>query len=328
MSQTYPEIRTLGPDQLITEPGFYDIPIERHHNQPCDGFSVTSSSLRKALLFSPAEFWAHHPLNPHAELRPDTPALRMGRAMAALVEGGVSNMEAMFNVLPDDAPSRPTKTQVAAFERNGFWSEAAEPKASFWEAIDSDPRTPLKNDEFQLIVKMAQALANNPVAQAALSGNPEVTMAWRDPVTGIWLLSRPDQFSFSGQISDYKKVSLQGRPMTPSALNHKIDANGYDQQMALAAEGFHFLTGEWPTSVGLVFQSDQPPYSVYPIGIHDQYLKAAQLLNRKAIDLISSGWTTGRWMEPAELQEQVYGEQPEYHPSYSKNALIERLNGA
>ena len=41
------EIRTLADGELIAEPGFYNISLDRHHAQPCNGPSVTSGILRK-----------------------------------------------------------------------------------------------------------------------------------------------------------------------------------------------------------------------------------------------------------------------------------------
>ncbi len=102
------EIRTISDDELITENGFYQISMDRHHSQPCDGPSVTSGVLRKMILSTPADVWAFHQLNPDRWPDDDRPALWLGRAMAAYIEGGMDEVSKHFLILPEDKPNKLT----------------------------------------------------------------------------------------------------------------------------------------------------------------------------------------------------------------------------
>lgn len=293
------EIRTLATGDKITEPGFYAIRLDRHHNQPCDGYSVTSSTLRTVELRTPADVWAFHPLNPDRYEPPDSTAMRLGRAMAALVEGGLEELEKVVLVLPKNKPNRPMQSQIDAYRR-GKGTEAGTRSIEFWAKMDADPRDKITEEQWELLVTMGKELANDPAACAALGGIPEVTMAWQDDRTGIWCLARPDQISFSGMLSDYKKVNTQGRPFNSYVCDGRIMQHGYDMQMAFAAQGFEQLTHNWPDQVGLVFQWDQAPHHVILREIDDEDLRIGEFRNNRALRTIQECMELGRWPGPGE----------------------------
>lgn len=295
----HPNIRTLGPDEKISEPGFYQMPLDRHHSQPCVGPSVTSGVLRKMELQTPADVWAFHLLNPDRWPSEDTTALRLGRAMAAYVEGGMEEVAKHFLVLPDDKPRKPTAAQIAAYEQ-GRATDAAIASVEFWNAVAADPRDQVSDSEIQTIKNMGVALSLDPAAREALSGIPEVTMAWQDERTGLWCLSRPDQVRFDGMLSDYKKVNTQGRPFDYRVCDRRITEHGYDMQMAFAAEGFERLTGNWPSMVGLVFQWDKPPHHTIMREISDEDLRMGQFRNQRALLRFRECLDSGVWPGPGD----------------------------
>ena len=292
-----PFIRTLAADEKISEPGFYNISLDVHHSQPCVGPSVTSGVLRKMELYSPADVWAFSLLNPDRWPSTDKPALRLGRAMAAYVEGGMKEVERHFMVLPDDKPNRPTAAQKLAY-KEGRGTEAGINSIRFWQAVERDKRDVLSGADLKMIADMGRVLAADPVASAVMGGMPEITMAWQDELTGLWVLSRPDTVSFDGSVSDFKKISTQGAPLTHRLVDRKIEQYGYHQQMALACEGFEKLTFEWPTSVGLVFQTDVPPHHVMLRGIGEEELRIGQWQNRRSLDRFAECLSSGVWPGP------------------------------
>lgn len=292
-------IRDLAPDQKITEPGFYRMSLDRHHGQPCDGPSVTSGVLRKMELETPADVWAFHQLNPDRWPSEDKPALRMGRAMAAFIEGGEEAVLKEFLLLPADKPRRPTPQQIQAYVRNES-TETGKASVEFWNAVDADPRDEITQADFDLIVTMGRVLAADPAASAVMGGEPEITMAVQDDETGLWLLSRPDNVAFDGTLADYKKVNTQGRPFNYRVVDNRITQHAYSMQMAFAAHVYERLTGEWPTSVGLVFQWDQPPHHVILREIAEEDLKMDQFRNRRAIRNFAHCLKTGHWWGPGE----------------------------
>lgn len=122
----------LGPDDVISANGFYRMPIEQHHSQPCltrerlaeiqngdpitpdDQISVTSGVLRTMELATPADVWASSALNPERKEREDTTALRLGRAMASFVEGGADEVLEHFQILGDTI-EKPTALEAKAY---------------------------------------------------------------------------------------------------------------------------------------------------------------------------------------------------------------------
>jgi len=293
------EIRTLTDGDKITEPGFYNISMERHHGQPCDGPSVTSGVLRRMHFHGPSKVWAHHQLNPNAYPDEDSLALRLGRAMAALVEGGTDELDKHFKILPENRPNRPTKAQLRAL-KEGRETSTARRSIAFWGDMDRDPRDELTESQYDLICRMGLALANDPAASAALSGLPEITMAHYDESTRLWCLSRPDNVSFDSTMSDYKKVNTQGRPFSSWLVDQRIEDHGYDMQMAFAAEAFEALTGQTPSSVGLVFQEDAPPFDVIPRGLEEEDLSIGRFHNRMALTRFRECLDADHWPGPGE----------------------------
>ncbi|GIT90121.1 hypothetical protein JANAI62_03960 [Jannaschia pagri] len=293
------DIRHLADDEVIREPGLYAMPLERHHGQPCDGVSVTSGILRGMELKSPADVWAFHQLNPGRFERPVTAALRMGQAMAALIEGGIDTLNANFVVSGGSAPRRPTIKQMIAYDE-GRATDAGRESVEYWRAMEADTRTVVSQAEFDLIVAMGGVLAQSPEAAAVMSGLPEVTMAWQCPETGLWVLSRPDTVSLDGMTSDYKKMSTKGGAFDYRLVDRRITDHAYDMQMALAAESLEVLGYGWPASVGIVAQCDAPPYHVILREIPEHVLRVAQFRNRRARLRFAECLDSRRWPGPGE----------------------------
>lgn len=293
------EIKTLGQDERISEPGFWRLPIERHHDQPCDGVSVTSGILRTMELATPADVWAFHKLNPDRYERPETDALRLGRIMAAMIEGGVAEVKKHFLLLSGETPKRPSAAQINAYIK-GSASESSRYAVEFWAGVEESGKQIIKPAEWQTILQMAKVLADDPAAAAALGGEPEITMAVFDEETRLWVLSRPDQVQFSGMVSDYKKMSASGHAFGARLVDQRITAHGYDMQMALAADAFEELTQERPDTVGLVCQSDTPPYHVILRDITEEDLRIAGLRNRRALRRFRECLDMGRWPGPGD----------------------------
>lgn len=312
-------IRVLGPDEIISEPGFYSMPLDRHHAQPCNGPSVTSGVLRKMELATPADVWAFSLLNPDRWEQPQTDALRLGRAMAAYVEGGMDAVAQHFLVLPDDKPRKPTAAQIAA-HNEGRGTEAGRVSVEFWAAIEKDPRDPITAAEQKMIGDMGKVLAQDPAACAVMGGIPEVTMAWQDEITGLWLLARPDTVSFDGMMSDYKKMNTQGRPFNHRVVDARITEHGYDMQMAFGAEVFERLTREWPGVVGIVAQWDAPPHHVILREISREDLVMAQFRNRRAINRFAECLKSNHWPGPGD-DIAVY-----QRPDWQHKMLLEQMN--
>ena len=313
------DIRTLGPDETITEPGFYQMPLSRHHNQPCDGVSVTSGILRTMELSTPADVWAFHALNPRRFEKKETEALRLGVAMALFVEGGAKRLLEGFKVHPEDKPRRPTAGQIEAYDA-GNPSEAGAKSVEYWRAVDAEPFDFLTVDELASIIEAGTVLAADPGAQAALGGIPEVTMAWQDELTGLWVLSRPDTVNFDGTVMDYKRISPGGKVFSHRLVDQRIVEHGYDMQLALAVESFERLTGERPGIAGIVAQMASAPYHVILRDILPEDIEIAAFRNRRALSRFAECLASGRWPGPGD---DVAAFQ---RPDWQRDMLLQQIN--
>lgn len=243
--------------------------------------------------------WAFHKLNPERWESKDKPALRLGRAMAAYIEGGMDEVEKHFLLLPEDKPRRPTPAQIEAFDA-GRYTDANKTSVPFWRWVDADPRDQITAADMQMIADMGRVLSGDPAATAVMGGVPEITMAWKDDETGLWLLARPDTVNFDGTVTDYKKINTQGRAFTHRVVDSRITEHGYDMQLAFAAEVFERLTGQWPSSAGIIAQWDAPPHHVILREIIEEDLRIGQWRNRRAIRCFADCLASGHWPGPGD----------------------------
>lgn len=295
------EIITLKDGEKITENGFYSMSLDRHHDQPCDGISVTSGVLRGMELKTPGDVWAFHKLNPDRFEQADRAALWLGRAMASYIEGGEDELQKHFFVLPPNPPRRPTQAQIGAFHK-GTSSEAGAASVMYWARIEKEEgqKTILRHEDFETVRAMGDALLKDPAACAALGGEPEITMAVYDQATNLWMLARPDQVSFSGMLSDYKKVSARGGNFDYRLCDRRCTDHGYYMQMAFAATCFERLTGNWPNQVGLVYQCESPPYFSILREVDEETLRLGEYRNTRAMARFRECLDSGHWPGPGE----------------------------
>lgn len=313
-----PTIRTLADGEKITEPGFYRMPLEIHHAQPCDGISVTSSVLRTMELETPGDYWAFSLLNPDRYEKEQTTALRLGRAMAAWVEGGEEEARRHFMVLPETKPNRPTPAQRKAYDEGRATEKGAE-SVEFWAKVEADPRDHVTAEEWQMICGMGRVLEADPHAAATLGGVPEITAAWFDEINQLWVLSRPDLVNFRGMVSDYKTATPMKR-FNLAYCDREITDRGYDMQLSLAAEAMEQLTGDWPDLAAVTFQLKKPPYHVIPRSIEEEDLRIAAWRNRRARARFRECLDSGHWPGPGEVF-------TSYHrPQWQRDMLLEIMN--
>ncbi len=318
------EIYDLPDNEKIEAPGFYRISMDRHHNQPCDGVSVTSGILRRMDpdIGSPSEVWAHHVLNPNRIEKKETSALRLGRVMAAYIENGPEGVEEFVRVTPsaptmsvvemlamaeagaikpERAPNRPTFEQVEKYVA-GTATPAAVRSVEYHLELENDPRDKVTETEWALICDMGRALLADEAAAAALGGIPEITMAWFDEETQLWCLARPDQVSFGGMLTDYKKMAPAGRVFNARMVDQRIEQHGYDMQMAFARDAFEQIAGFWPSDapVGIVAQSDTAPFDVILRAFDEHDLRIGSARNRLSLREFRRCLDSGHWPKPGD----------------------------
>lgn len=285
--------------ERVTENGAYRITMARYHSQDiCLGPSVSSTGIRAAALQSAHAFWTSFDGNPKRyPSKPLSESLIFGRAAHALILGD-EVFDESFCFVPKDAPQRPTSTQLKAFERDGVWSELAEPRAKWWEEFDarSAGKMELKEEQVEKILFMAENLRACPDAIEVLKSDlTEISMIWKDEATGLWIKSRPDCIPTNGyDFGDLKTFSPKSRDLLLSAQRSTTDF-GYPMQMALAVEGAEKALGTTAKRCALVFLQSSDPYEVIPMEISEDSLYWARCLNRQGMNIIANGFKTDNW---------------------------------
>jgi hypothetical protein len=298
-------IRTIPDDGQITEAGAYRMSMRLYHSQTvCPGPSISSSGLRRIVNESPWHFWSQWEGNPdrYPEGEPSE-GLVLGKAAHSLILGD-EVFDEHFIYVPDDAPRRPTKTQILAKERDGEWSKAAKPGADFWAEFDAKAagRLLLKESQVQTIMWMSENLKRNPLAVEMLTGGMmEVSLIWQDQITGIWLKSRPDMMPQAGDFdaTDLKTFAPQSNDIK-HAIHKAITSRGYHMQLAMAGMGVEAIFGETANQCGLVMLQSTKPFTVTPVLLDQEALYWARVQLRHGIDTFARCLKDQDWPQPVD----------------------------
>jgi hypothetical protein len=306
--------------QIITSPGQYDMSMDWYHSQCAAGPSVSSSGLRKIYNESPADFWAFSDLNDDRFEREETDAFVFGRAAHALLLGDEDFIE-KFAVVPASAPPEPLASQRRAREE-GRVSKSAEERFAFWDAFERENggKTFLSENDLEHIRHIRDALEAHPIVPLLLEGQAESSLIWQDERTGLWLKSRLDMLSGTGDLADLKSTARKSLPLIYKDIREK----GYDMQLGLATMALehvldiHFNEQSYTgRSAILVFVYKSPPYHVIPVEVDYDALYWGRIKCRKAIDVMAECIRTGHWPGPVEGI-------PRYSADYERTTLAEQ----
>lgn len=318
------EATKIADSEVIEADGIYDMSMDWYHSQCCAGPSFSSSGLRTIYHQSPADFWAFSDLNDNRYEKDTKDAFTYGRAAHSLILGDEVFAD-KFAVIPKDAPPKPLASQIAAREM-GRVSASAQERFDFWDIFDVDNagKEYISENDVLHIANIADQLAASPIATILLQGAVEHSMIWKDEKTGLWIKSRLDVLSVTGDWADLKTTVQTDVPK----LLRDVRLRGYDMQMGLATMGAEHLLGVdfnaenyESRSAILIFVSKSPPYHVMPVeldygALYWGRIKCRAALNR-ALDCIKSGhWPgpvegietyTSGWEEEKLLEQQAAG---------------------
>lgn len=256
-------------------PGIYtaeELSLEAYHRDIVPGGSLSSSGARKLLDPScPAQFkWDRdHPQAPKKEFD-------FGTAAHRLILG--------------DGPEL-VEVKVADWRTKDAQQQAAEARAR--------GAVPLKTADYQQVHAMADALRQHPTAAALfdpMSGKPEQSLYWIDPITGITCRARPDWLRNPGQgrviIPDYKTAARVDR----KSIQRAIRDHGYHCQAAWCVEGAQRVgIADEHAVFLLVFQAKNPPYSVVVAQVDALDMRIGHAKNAVARDIYRQCTETGHW---------------------------------
>jgi PDDEXK-like uncharacterized protein DUF3799 len=276
---------------LITSPGAYSgIDTLDYHRNPdlLPGPSVGSSGLKVLLGRSPRHFWFDSPLNPDRPPEKDKPHFNVGKAAHDLLLLSERWPEC-YHVLPEDFNTRATKEQ-------------AEYHCARSDAIEAG-KVVLKFEEAETVRAMARSLLANPFAAAALAnGESEVTLAWQDPETGVWLRARPDFLPHKRLIVPDLKTAADG---SPKAFARQIANYGYAQSAALYSDGIKAIFHAHPTNWLHVVLEKEPPHVVSLYELPGEDIERGRWQNRRAIRIFADCLSKDRWPGYADDVKQV-----------------------
>lgn len=268
---------------MITAPGLYhpdEVPIEAYHGREiCPAPSISSSGLKTLLQRSPRHYWWNSPLNP---ARPPQEAKRhfsIGKAVHDKLLLG-ERWPAFYHILPEGfsrAKSKAMADDIAAAD-----------------AAEAAGKTLLSVDDAMTVNEAVKAIRADPLlAKAFERGQAEMTAAWQDDATGVWLRARPDCVAPGNAIMlDLKAMA----DASPGAMQRSIKSYGYLQSAAIYLDGWQAVTGQRPREFWLVAVEKEPPYAlgVYPLDPED-IARAAYHYNRPAIATFARCLEADEW---------------------------------
>lgn len=268
-----PDVVELAGRLTISEPGVYaDISDIDYHADPVPGGSLSCSGAKKLLPPSTPARFKHEVENPPES----TKTFDEGKAAHRLVLG----------VGPE--------LVLVPFER---W-DTNKAKAMVAEARERDA-IPLKQKQWDMVHGMADALRAHATASALLNpdrGQPEQSLFWADPETGVTLRARLDWLpdpSDSGRmiIADYKSaLSAAPAKFAKAAADY-----GYHQQDPWYSAGVRALGLAEDLAFVFIVQEKTPPYLVSVCQLHDDDRRLGHVLNRQAIHTYAECKRTGDW---------------------------------
>lgn len=283
---------------IISAKGAYpDIPAAKYHGDPLllPGPSLSASGAKVLLEKSPAHFWHQSALNPERE-ESDKPHFAVGRAAHDLILLG-GDWAKNYHVTPP------------GFSRAKTVAMAEEIAAADYAA--SKGKTVIRHEDMALVEKIADKIGANEAARHALMrGVPEMTLAWQDEDTGVWLRARPDflpQTCIDGDdiriVTDLKFMA--GTHCSPRKFAKAMDDFGYHLSMAHYGEGIKQVFGKYPTGYVFVVVEKDEPHTVSLYYPPPEDIERGRLQMRRAIDLFAACVKRNAWPGYADAPMQV-----------------------
>jgi len=285
------------PKLPIKRPGIYSgIHIDDYHGPNCtDGYSVSSTNLRKVDQKSLKHMyvpWAH---NPNRTERPMTDAMRVGRMCHHLFLG-----EPHFAIeyIAHPATYRDKKT---AEEKP--WHMGADACKRWVADRKAEGKIVVKPAEVAAIRPMVASIKADPLTQAdGLYGLTEHSMIVKDKETGLWLKSRPDIIPNDGDFVDLKITT----DVTDVGVYRMLRDYGYHMQAGLTWEACEQLDIPFQTFTLFLIESGEP-YCTRAVPLYDEDISRGRQQCRRAMRKIANAIDKGYWPGPGEGEMRAMG---------------------
>jgi hypothetical protein len=312
---------------LITAPGAYEnVAADDYHGninllpEP----SLSSSGAKKIIAQSPYHFWYDSPLNPDRPEQEDKPHFSLGRLAHDLVLTP-EEVENGYHFLPEGFKSNATKQFAVEIE--------------LAEHARGQGRTIVRHQDAVKAQEIANAISRNSDALAALSlGVPELTIAYKDKETGVWLRVRPDWTPYSVingadvmVVSDLKFMAQTH--CRPHGFSKAIHDFGYHQSVAFYEDGIEAIYGRRPTNWLFIVVEKDAPYTVSVYELPREDIERGRFQNRIAINRFAECLQRGIWPDYTSEQIEQVGlpfwarKAIDEHGSVNQAALVNSASG-
>lgn len=250
------------------QPGMYhDVRFEDY----CQWEAVNNSVLK--ILSDPRRCPAHakHYIDYG---RPDTPALKFGRAVDCFILEP-SRFFDWYSVCP--ACDRRTKAGKAVY---------AEFEAGLREGQEI-----ITQSDYEKVQSIYNAVSGSRAMRLIEGGRSQVCAVWQDKETGLLCKARYDYYNADmPMITDVKST----QDASPDGFAFDMFKYGYHQQAGFYSEGHEVLTGELTDFAIFAIEKDEPfVHSSYQVG--DSTIKAGRNAARKALRTYKECLDSGVW---------------------------------
>jgi hypothetical protein len=297
------EQATLPPATVVDGPGIYDLPADVYHARP----ELSQTGAKKLLPPScPAHFrqW----LKDGGETKP---AWEKGKAAHKLVLGAGPGLVAVQDEWGKDPNAWRT-------------DKVKERLAEIRDAGD----IPLKQDAYDDVHAMADAIRAHPVAAALLdpaTGKAEQTLIWRDEQTGVMCRALVDFLRHPAAsrrflLPDYKHTGAEFGA-SPEKLGRTMGDFGYHVQLAWYLMGVRALglAGDAAEAL-LIVQEGRKPYLVTVAQPDPTAMRMGAIRCRQALDLYAECVKNNRW--PGYSDDVVLAELPPWETKELNGAIL------
>lgn len=266
-----------------------NLPADEYHAHP----AISRSALEKVDISLEHYYDKYLAEDADAAEKEESPALAFGRAFHSyLLEPEVFRRD--YVILPEDAPKKPTKSQLNAKKL----SDATQEIIAWWNNFyrENEGKVIQSHKDHQTLVAMAQKVEKHPKARELFTGDGknEVSIFWTDKETGIECKARFDRLVMkkNGVIIVDPKTSQSAAPedFKRNAYNY-----GYHTQTAFYWDGFKQVFGFPPAGfVNLVFEKTRP-FTLSCFEAEDGFIQAGRARNRENLRKLAEARTTGHY---------------------------------
>lgn len=282
---------------IISAAGAYEnISAADYHGNPhlLPGPSLSASGAKVIIEQSPLHFWHQSCLNPNRE-ESDADHFAVGRAAHDLLLLG-GDWRTRYHVLPE------------GFAWNKTVAMAEQIAAATY--AKKKGKTLIKAADIKLVERIADRISSSADARnALLRGKAEVTLAWQDELTGVWLRARPDFMP----LTIIEKAPIRAVPdlkmmapahCSPRGFAKAIDNFGYHYAAAHYGEGMYRVFGNYPTHWFHVVIEKEEPHTVSLYELPAEDIERGRLLMRQAINVFDQCCKRNDWpgYTPAPMQ--------------------------